>query len=278
MNKNTQNDQVDSTYSEKSIISLPIIAGLVPGASLLVSVVHEWAYFSVINPDLIRLMTISDYFSSILKWLPGTVIAMFVGYAALFITRRIEGGMTEEELISTSSAPRFTRLFRAASNNLLRLMVLVGIPYAVITLPIWMSSFIGIPILVAWVYLASWVTSHERLSGWMTRRMKMAFEWLPPLIIFIAMLGSSEAAIALVAKKGDSEVILNSDTTMDVLLLRPLEVGLVVRQPETEKVIVLPWHKIAEFNHSSETLPMMTTTGCYLFGWPCKTDDSGDSD
>jgi hypothetical protein len=252
----------------KTGLSIPVIISAVPGIALLLSVVHEWAYFSVIGADLIRFMRIGDYFSVALKWLPETVIFMFLGLALQYVMTRIEGGMSEEELIARSPVPRFTRWFRASANYAMRLTVLVGVPLAVLTLPIWLSFFIAIPVLVAWVYTAEWLTGHERVLGWLSPTSKMAFEWLPALVLLIGMYGAWDAVSVLISQQGDREVHLRSGTTLNVLLLRPLEVGLLVRQPDMEKVLMIPWQDIEEFRKPSKT-PPMTSTVCYVFGKFC---------
>ena len=265
---------VSPTTATTRRLSLIALVAIVPGVALLLSVVHEWAYFLVLDSDLIRLMHIEDYFAAALKWLPGAIIVMFLGWTIQFVITRIEGGKGDEELIASSPSPRFIRFFRASSDWAMLGLVFIGIPVLVLQLPIWLSLLLVIPVLVGWVYVAHWLVGHHKVLGWLRPEYKLAFEWLPALATLIGILGAWDGISALNAKQGDRQVRLSSGTTMSVLLLRPLEVGLLVRQPNIEQVLLIPWADVEVLRQPSGVLPE-TTTGCHLFGMLCKDDGAG---
>lgn len=268
MNENDQSKPAEETKSSNGRISLPVIVGAVPGVAFVVSVVHEWMYFGVIDHELIRLMQIGDYFSSLFKWVPGTLIAMFVGLALMYATRRVDGGMTEDELLARSPTPRFTKFLRGFEKYALRAMVFLGIPYFVLTSPSPFFPFIGFSLSVGWVYFADWITGHARVLGWLDRRSRIAVSGLPALAILIGTFGAFDATMTLSVPKGDREVVLKNGLAINVVLLRPLEVGLVVRQPETEQILVYPWAEVLELRQVSK-MQSMQAVGCYLFETFC---------
>src|SRR5258708_37319926 len=58
------------------------IAAVFSGGTIVLSVVYDWAYFAVVDPSAIQLMSISDHVSSAMQWLPLSVIVYF---ASLFL-------------------------------------------------------------------------------------------------------------------------------------------------------------------------------------------------
>ena len=265
---------VSPTSTTTRRLSLTAMVAIVPGIALLLSVVHEWAYFSALDSDLIRLMRIEDYFAAVLKWLPWTVIFMFAGWTMQYVTLRIEGGMTEEELIASSPTPRFTRFFRGSANWAMRGLVFIGIPLAVLQFPIWLSFLLAVPVLVGWVYIAGWLVGHYKVLGWLSPQYRLAFVLLPALGILIGTFGAWDGTSDLTANQGDRQVRLSNGATMNVLLLRPLKVGLLVRQPSIEQVLLIPWADVKVLRQPS-ALPPATKTGCLLFEMFCKNEGDG---
>lgn len=52
----------------------PQVATIVTGSTVVLSVVYNWSYFSVVDPSAIQLLTISDHISSALQWLPASIL------------------------------------------------------------------------------------------------------------------------------------------------------------------------------------------------------------
>jgi len=248
---------------------LAALIGIVPSLALFLSIVHEWTYFFVIDADLIRLMRIGDYFSSLLKWVPGTTIAMFLGIVALYVTKRVENFKSEDELIASSPFPRFTKFLRWSERYFVRGMVFIGVPLAVLKMPAMFLPFIGAPLTVGWVYLAGWLINHDRVLGGAGRRYKAVIEGIPALAIMIGMFGAFDATTTLLKPSGDRQIVLQDGLTINAVLLRPLELGVIVRQPELEKIIVYTWDEVREIRQISET-PSSLPTGCSLLGIFCK--------
>src|SRR5713101_2401776 len=58
-------------------------------AVLSLSVVHEWAYFSVIGLRYLTFVSAADYLSNAITWLPAASIALLVGILLRAIERRL---------------------------------------------------------------------------------------------------------------------------------------------------------------------------------------------
>src|SRR4051812_20056289 len=88
----------DETTRTNMLSSIPTAAAIASLGVLWLAVVHELAYFGVVAPQFISLMSATDYVASAISWLPSMGFFMIAGFAANLFQRRVEGFRSDEEL------------------------------------------------------------------------------------------------------------------------------------------------------------------------------------
>ncbi|MEM1111508.1 MAG: hypothetical protein AAGI11_06340 [Pseudomonadota bacterium] len=121
---------------------IPAYISLSTAALLILSVTYDLGFYGYFELSFRQLpTTVSDHMRSALLWLPGIVILGFILATLEMITRAIEGGRSEEEIIDQSKNPKRTRLMR-------------DLPYLfMMAIPI-----LAVPLMIAGVIPFSWDT------------------------------------------------------------------------------------------------------------------------
>jgi hypothetical protein len=181
--------------------SSPIPVGLIAetttvlvAAGFIVSVVYNWGYMHALGLALGSLpLTTADQFRSGLLWFPW-LLAGLVAYAAIeFQIRRVERGLTEEEIIQSSPNPKRTRKLRASSWVLLKWLA----PLIVIGFVLFGdldAAPMPMALAVLWIAFAEWCFSaplvQQRHSIWL----HAGFTILPIYVLW-AFFGGYNAAV-----------------------------------------------------------------------------------
>ena len=64
------------------------IVSVVSGATVLAAVLYDWAYFRVVRPNLIQLLSLRDHVTNALEWLPLSVTVGLLGFIWGLVERR----------------------------------------------------------------------------------------------------------------------------------------------------------------------------------------------
>src|SRR5919197_1500493 len=84
-----------------------------------VSVIYDWGFVYALGMDFGCLpTTTTDHFRSGLLWFPSLLGLIFLYVAIEFQFQRVERGLTEKEIIESSSNPVWTRKFREGPQKL----------------------------------------------------------------------------------------------------------------------------------------------------------------
>ena len=177
----------------KGLSDLGGIIAAATAASLCASVAYDWGYFRALGIAFDESPTvIADHARTGLIVLP---LVALVGFGLLvldLLTRRIEGGMTEEEIVSSSNNPERTARARAR-------------PYtfvfwtAIAALLTWVflgestGAFLAVPVL--WGSFVSWVFSHPRLGIAVSETHFRAIYWIPATSACLYFVGSDAGRV-----------------------------------------------------------------------------------
>lgn len=237
-------------------------------ASILVSIIYNWAYFHVIGLSLFEVMTISDQIEGVAIWTVPVVGFFSIGFFADLFFRRVERGMTEEQLIATSPTPRFTRWFRKSHDvavwALAGLLVFSGLisspnedwlPYSYLFLFIWFP-------------LISFIFSIPQLQSGYSEFARMLIFFLPPLAALSLGQGSHAAVKDLMTTEPNAVVTsITGDNEANALILRYIEKGLIYRITKENVVVFVPWQHVRSVHQKIES-PLKSRL-CIWFGVVC---------
>src|SRR3989304_6241901 len=148
--------------SESSPVS---IGALVEGAAAIVavgfvvSVIYDWGFVYALGLDFAHLpTTTADHFRSGLLWFPPLLVAVLAYAAIEFQFQRVERGLTEKEIVESSSNPERMRKFREGPWKL----VVWAAPVYVVSYFLIGDAFASLlPLMLAivWMGFAEWCYS-----------------------------------------------------------------------------------------------------------------------
>ena len=172
----------------KIVDSFGKFASLITAVLLVLSTAYDFSFLYALGLSFEELpSTLADHVRSAIVWAPRALIYVLAVLMYEMFTKRVEGGMSEEELITRSPTPRFTRAFRKSPKALYVILVpiIVGVEFLVGT----SDHGIFLVTLVAWGFLALSVVRHPRLGTRFTSTMGRLFIMIPIVVIWVASLG-----------------------------------------------------------------------------------------
>lgn len=223
------------TFSEvkNSLISrIGIFSAAIPLASLLVSVFYDWGFFLSIGISFAEApTTIEDHLRSGLVWLPEMSLIILANLLLEMSTRRIERGMTEEEIIASAPDPQRTKKSRARPFHFSVVVAILGIIFwLLIGGPFAWYLFLGGAIM--WFVISGWIFGHplvyQRHSAWF----RSIFHWAPPTLFFFFCMGFFSTQPIMfyeTTHKLHIENAVDDTRSMNVSILRHFEKYLLVR-------------------------------------------------
>ena len=204
---------------------------LITSLSLALSFAYDWGFFSALGVTFADAPTsITDHLRSWLVWLPNFILVAFLGLGLELLTRRIEHGKTEAELIEGSANPAKTK----RANERTRRMITWGCG---LTLVAWLAiGTISLPwpaVAVCWMSFIAWVFKHPIVR----ERHAFGFRLLafigPPLILCFYSTGFQSATNARTDSLAELQVHadgIDEDTvTSETEVLRSFENWFLVR-------------------------------------------------
>lgn len=161
---------------------------VVTAALLVLSTAYDFSFLYALGLTFEELpSTLADHVRSAVVWVPRALlyVAAFMVYEMLM--SRVEGGLTEEELIARSRRPRFTRAFRRGP----RVLVAIIIPIAIAVEFLISTSEQGLFFLALFVWgsLSLSIVEHARLGARFTPTTRRLFVIVPIVVIWVANLG-----------------------------------------------------------------------------------------
>lgn len=159
---------------------------LVAAALLIMSICYDFSYLQAVGLSLYDVPSLTtEHVRSAILWGPGLVLTIFCGIAYELFTRRIENGLTEEEILTRSSPA--IRKFRKSADRLPKFIfstMLIGTTLFG-TSNLWMY----IAFILAWALLSISVVTHARMGAGHTRLSKLLFCLLPCVFALVGLSG-----------------------------------------------------------------------------------------
>lgn len=207
---------------------------------LIVSVAYDFSFLLALGLSLDDLPSgITEHIRSALAWAPKVAISLILYAAVELFLRRTEGGLSEQEIIASSSKPKLTRKLRRSGDVV---MLLCAIIMAFLG-PLFSTDrgWMFFSFLVVWGALVFAVLNHPKLSVQFPSMLHRLLLVSPILLSMVCIHGHSAGVALKTAKKPTWELILkqtDGSTIQMVLGLRRFESFSVVVDNDRHVVII----------------------------------------
>ena len=172
------------------------LIGATAAVLLILSAAFDFSYLYALGISFEEVPTnVSDHVRSALVWAPK--VAVYALAFALYEMgmQRIEGGLSEDEIVERSRNPKFTRLLRKSP----RYFFIVVVATATVSDALINNSNRGLYFgaLLAWGTLSIWLVRHPRLGTRFSSTGGRLFVVLPIVGIWISFLGYNQGRAVL---------------------------------------------------------------------------------
>jgi hypothetical protein len=218
------------------------------------SVIYDWGFITALGITFSFLpSSTADHFRSGLIWLP-PLLAILTAYVAIeFQFRRVEHGLTEEEIIAASKNPTRLRRFRQGPAKVLFWIAPLGLLNYLL---IGDAAASGLPLALslAWVAFAEWTYSpplvKQRRPAWL----QACFTFLP-VIGIVAYFSGYNAALDAANRKPVEVTILGEESVQQTAkMLRTFEKGVLVLT-ERGAVEFISWDQVHAIRNNAPYAP-----------------------
>lgn len=218
------------------------ITAVIASFSLIVSVFYDWGFISALGLRFSEVPTsVSDHVRSWLVWLPNVVIGVFGVLALELMTRRIEKGMTEEEIIQSSSNPSRTEKMRRRPFHAIGLLGVAVVVLWLLFGDLFRVS-LNLGLIVCWFLFTGWVFSHPTLRARHAESFRLFVHWAPPIMIWFYFSGFNDATAQINSTRPTDVVQIKSSqpvpSELQARILRSFERWLLVQDINKQVVWV----------------------------------------
>lgn len=234
--------------------SLPTLISGLTATGLLLSVLYDWALLSAVGLDLREVpTTVSDHVRTALLWLPSTVVGL-LGYVAVeSLTKRIERGLTEDEIVESSPDPPKTRRSRDRPLKVINALAFL----ALVSFLLWgdavLNDWLPIVVFVAWLAFSSWVTSAPLIRLRLAPNLRFVLTFVPALLLWFMADGYVEGRQILAANEPTHEIqLIDRPEKVDLVMIRAFSEALVGLDPGTHKAQVFRWNQVTRITKREE--------------------------
>lgn len=244
------------------------LVGLAASISVAASLIFDWGFFFALNLSFLEVPSgLSDHVRSALIWFPKVVTA-FGGYFVFeMLTRRIEQGMREEEIIKSSSDPERTARLRDGPYKL----IAYSSAFLVVAYVLVGDIFLGMlpfSLIVLWFIFSGWAQSHPRIIERRPRYLRLVAHFLPPIAIWLFFAGYSDAVRMFQSTAPSSQITLTNATSPEpATLLRQLDRGILIKEPDNT-ISFRPWSEIRKVETAGKYVPSKGVL-CSWLGLAC---------
>lgn len=220
--------------------------------SFVCSVLYNYSYFYALGlPSHFLPLTLLDYSETTLLWsMPMGAVLAGILFVEL-VLKRLEGGLTEEELIQSTSNPERTRKLRESPYKFIKLIVIIFAPipvlkyllFGLVTHPI----VYYVPILfVSWIMISNWLFGHYRIRQRTTIFFRL-FVFAAPLVAMFMFRQGYNTALHDLTNPTMQYIIFTKDTQNNgnqVNVLRTFNQGVLVSSHK--ELVFYNWSDIKE--------------------------------
>ncbi len=228
---------------------------LIVAIGFIVSVIYDWGFLRALGLDFAFLpTTTADHFRSGLLWFPPLLGAVFAYAAIEYQFQRVERGLTEKEIIESSSNPEKMRKFRAGP---WKMLVWIA-PVSVVTYVLIGEGFASIPpmmLAIVWLGFAEWCYSAPLIKQRRSKNLQRGFTFLPMFGI-LAYFSGYNAAVDAVTRKPIEVLVERAQPLKPISgnVLRSLDKGILLLT-ENYSIQFIPWNQVESILNKKAYVP-----------------------
>lgn len=229
-----------------------------------VSVIYDWGFFYALDLDFSAIpTTTSDHFRTGVLWFPKLLAIILVYFAIEFQFKRVERGLTEDEIVGASTSPSKLKAFREGPQKLVKWIaplavlnyILIGDAY---------SSALPIMLSITWVAFADWCYSAPLIEMRRSRGAQVTFMFLP-IVAILAFFSGYNAAVDGVSRDPVDIVIERGQASpINGRVLRTFERGVFILG-DGNRFLLIPWEQVHAV-HTEEPYAPFRGVLCEWFG------------
>lgn len=227
-----------------SLRDLTEAAGLLISAAFVVSIFYDWGFFTSLglNSRVVP-MSMTDHIATAVLWFPKLLTYTFLFLSMEFFIRRIEGGLTEEEIIQGSRNPTLIKRFRNSPKKPFIIIIIFGF-FVWIMIGAYISS---LTLGILWILAAETMFSAPLLAQRTTRALRIFLTFLP-FVGIVAFFSGYNEGLHSRYKAEPSITIVGTDASREFsgVLLRVLEGGILMMQ--NARIIYVVWSQVKEIH------------------------------
>ena len=212
---------------------LAAVFAVTGSAGVVVSFVYDWGFFFALGIPFSEAPTaLSDHMRGWLIWLPIVIGPVLFFLAQELLVSRLERGLSEEEIIVSSSNPARTRRLRNRPRKVIAAT-------AVVVLFLWVlfgGSFAfarPFAFFIVWVLFVQWVFRDCRLDADWPACVKNGITWVPAVLLVVFFLGGNQAQLGMLKPAPSHRIEWSAPVgdapAVEVRLLRSFQDWLLVR-------------------------------------------------
>ena len=251
---------ISTTAKFDLLEALPRAVGVVSGATVALSVAYNWSYFETFDPPAIQLLSISDHVTSALQWLPGTIALYLISWLSTTISNYI---LPMQFPLPPRPSRREMTKWKKYLTILCIMSLIAGTSlfHAPVDRTVFYTVLSGTWLVFLW--------KEGSYLGW-SNNWVVAMLMIPGTLVFALSAGNQRAMDDFALIQGDSKVTIGNDQSVEnVLLLRRLDKGLLIRKVSENEVIFLPWDQIKQFSTTKPKIDRRWQI-CISFNVLCK--------
>lgn len=255
-------EKSEGSYNDQKInrtkdsTNLPDLS-LIPVLLLVSSIVYDFSYywkFGLTFSDIPT--TMSDHIRTSIEWLPPLIILIMFSLLIDNAFKRLEKGITKEELIEMSKNKKISKLFHEGWVSLFIIILTILIPLLFILEGD--EFFIEYPTFVApisvffiWNYIYKWIASYQRFYEYFSAEMRKGFYFIFMTFFIMLSYGYAKAANDLI--KQNHSLHLNEGVRLQIRPLRMLERGALTFNNNDSTVHFYPWSEIKKISYADKS-------------------------
>ncbi|TAK60630.1 hypothetical protein [Methylobacter sp.] len=224
----------------ESVGKILAVAGSV---SFTASIIYDLGFYHRLGLSFLDVPSVlSDHVRSGLLWFPMVITILGCGLFFEMLCQRLEQGMTEQEILQSTSNPARTKTMR---NKPLRFIGYISILQIILYFLIGEPLFTLNPYMfsIAWIVFSIWAQDHPRLIVRRPFVVRFLATLLPAIAILFYLTGNTEAARLFDKSAPTTQLTNSSDAVESVVLLRQLDKGILVRT-SNGSITFNPWEEV----------------------------------
>lgn len=241
--------------------------GILTAITLCLSVIFDWGYLEALGLSFTDVpTTIADHVRDALLWVPA-ILSAVLGYTLLeLMSRRIEHGLTEEELINQSRSPKRTAWLRRSPHKLFKVLAIT-----IILLNFFFGDVFAKGMVFAAPFMTleiiGWSLAHKRVANGISPLLQRGISIVVPLTVFMYFFGYWRGTEQFIEKPAVSLTLSEPSQSSQVTLLRQIEKGILVKDI-AGKAIFYRWEDVKSIS-TPVIAPIKRNRICQWFDTLC---------